>query len=114
MILMFHLQCSMTDTDNKNKEGVDLRDIKYRKQGYSIIKTTDRKIRGRKFVVFKNGDFKKFHTHVTTLNIGKTMIFLVANNKMPKSNNKDFIESLIRLSENEGYIKKLKQRLKNN
>lgn len=91
-----------------------MRDIKYKKLGYTIIKSTDKKVKGKKFVVFKEGDFKKYHTHVSTLDIGKTMIHIVANSILPKSNNKDFIESLIRLSDDKSYVKQLEKRLENN
>lgn len=91
-----------------------MRDIKYRKSGFVIIKSTDKRVSGKRFVVFKDGDFKKHHTHVTTLDLGKTMINIVVNELIPKSNNKDFIESLIRLSSNKRYVKMLENKLKNN
>ncbi|MGL5765018.1 MAG: hypothetical protein ACRCX8_05185 [Sarcina sp.] len=91
-----------------------MRDVKYKKLGYTIIKTTDTKVKSKKFVVFKDGEFKKHHTHVSSIDIGKTMINIVANNIIPKSNNKEFIESLIRLSSSKDYIKKLENKLKKN
>lgn len=91
-----------------------MRNIKYKKLGYVIIKTTDKKVKSKKFVVFKEGDFKRHHTHVSTLDIGKSMIHIVTNNILPKSKNKDFIESLMRLSINGKYIKQLEKRLENN
>lgn len=90
-----------------------MRDIKYKKSNYTIIKSTDKKVR-KKFVVFRDGDFKRHHTHVSSLDIGKTMINLVSSNILPKSNNKEFIESLIRLSKDKSYVKKLENKLKNN
>ena len=86
-----------------------MRDIKYKKLGYTIIKTTDKKVKGKKYVVFKDGDFKRHHTHVSTLEIGKTMINIVANGITPKSNNQEFIKSLIRLSKNRDYVKNLEK-----
>lgn len=91
-----------------------MRDIKYKKLGFTIIRTTDNKIKSKKYVVFKNGKFKMYHTHVSTLDIGKAMIDIVGNKKMPKSKNKDFIESLIRLSDDKSYTEMLKNRLKHN
>ena len=91
-----------------------MRDIKYKKLGYTIIRTTDRNVKGKKYVVFKDGDFKRHHTHVSTLEIGKAMINIVANKITPKSDNQEFIKSLIRLSKDRDYIKKLENRLKNN
>jgi len=87
------------------------RNIKYKKQGYTIIKTMDKKVKSRKYIVFKDGDFKKHHTHVSTLKLAKTMIDIVANEKKPSSKNKDFIDSLIRLSTNKQYIQTLQDML---
>lgn len=91
-----------------------MRDIKYKKRGYTIIKVTDKRVKTNKFVVFKDGKFKQYHTHVKTLDIGKAMIDLVVNKKTPRSKNKDFIESLIRLSDDNSYKELLKNRLKHN
>lgn len=91
-----------------------MRDIKYKKCGYTIIKSTDNRVKGKKYVVFKDGEFKKHHTHVSTLDIGKTMINIVASGITPRSNNQEFIMSLIRLSKDRDYVKNLEKRLKNN
>lgn len=90
------------------------RNIKYKKQGYTIIKSTDKRVKKRKFIVFKDGEFNKHHTHVSTFNLAKTMIDVVANEKIPTSKNKEFIESLIRLSKNKKYIEILQNKLTNN
>lgn len=91
-----------------------MRDIKYKKQGFTIIRTTDNKVKSKKYVVFRDGKFKKYHTHVGSLDIGKAMIGIVGNKKIPKSKNKDFIESLIRLSDDKSYTEMLKNKLKHN
>jgi hypothetical protein len=89
------------------------RNIKYKKQGYTIIKTMDKKVKLRKYIVFKDGNFKKQHTHVSTFKLAKTMIDIVVNEKKPTSKNKDFIDSLIRLSTNKQYIQTLQDVLTN-
>lgn len=90
------------------------RNVKHKKQGYTIIRTNDSKVKSKKFIVFKDGSFNKNHTHVSTLELGKTMIDIVVKEKNPTSRDREFIKSLIRLSSNERYINLLKRKLTNN
>ena len=81
----------MSDVIYRNREFIILK----KKKGFIIVNT--------------NKDFKKGHTHIKNYNMAKTIINLVKNKKIPKSKNKYIINSLIRLSNDKDYIKKLKE-----
>lgn len=77
-------------------------DVVYRNREFIII----RKYTGY-IIINTKKEFKKGHTHIKNYNMAKTIINLVKANKEPKSKNKYIIDSLIRLSNNHEYIKKL-------
>ena len=79
-------------------------DVIYRKKEYIII----RKYTGY-IIINTKKDFNKGHTHIKNYNMAKTLINLVKNNKLPKSNNSYILDSLIRLSDNKEYIKELEK-----
>lgn len=54
--------------------------------------------------------FKNGHTHVHKYDICMIMIKLISNKKIPKNRSKYFIESLIRISDDEEYVDKIKNR----
>ncbi|MGL5718006.1 MAG: hypothetical protein ACRCX2_33695 [Paraclostridium sp.] len=60
-------------------------------------------------VININKDFKCGHTHLKSFKASKTAIDLVLNRKIPRSTNFYYLESLIRLSDDEIYIKKLNE-----
>ncbi|MDP4178349.1 MAG: hypothetical protein Q8900_08445 [Bacillota bacterium] len=57
----------------------------------------------------KNKDFEKGHTHVQKYGTCMVMIKLVEKKQIPRSRSKYFIESLIRLSNDSKYTKKIKE-----
>lgn len=65
------------------------------KNGYVVINT-------RK--TFDSG-----HTHFKNLNASKKLINLAINKKIPKSNSNYFLDSLIRISNDEKYIEKIQE-----
>lgn len=72
-----------------------------------------------KYLIFrvKNGyivynskkEFDDGHTHLKHFNACKTLIDLSCKKKLPRSNSIYFISSLIRISDDEKYIEKLKE-----
>lgn len=60
-------------------------------------------------VININKEFKAGHTHLKSFKASKTAIDLVLNKKIPKSTNFYYLESLIRLSDDEAYIEKIDQ-----
>lgn len=79
-------------------------DVIYRKKEYIIIRKHSGYI-----IINTQKDFKEGHTHIKNYNMAKTLINLVKNNKLPKSNNLYILDSLIRLSANKNYIKELEK-----
>ena len=61
-----------------------------------------------------NKPFEDGHTHINNFNTAKYLAYLIAYKRMPKNNHLSFylIDSLIRLSDDNKYINKLKD-LKN-
>lgn len=60
-------------------------------------------------VININKDFKEGHTHLKSFKASKTAIDLVLNRKIPRSTNFYYLESLVRLSDDEAYIEKIYQ-----
>ena len=60
-------------------------------------------------VINTNKQFEDGHTHLKSYKASKTAIDLVINRKIPKSTNFYYLESLIRISEDKNYIKKLRE-----
>lgn len=79
-------------------------DVVYRRKEFLVI----RKYTGY-IIINTKKTFKKGHTHIKNYNMAKTIIDLVKNKKIPKSKNKYIIDSLIRLSNDKEYIKKLEE-----
>lgn len=67
------------------------------------------KVQNGYIVININKDFKCGHTHLKSFKASKTAIDLVLNRKVPRSTNFYYLESLIRLSDNEAYAEKLEQ-----
>lgn len=77
--------------------------VKYAKSTFVIFQE------GYDYIVFnKRGKFEDNHTHIKDLGVGRLMIKLVMNRELPESKSERFITSLIRLSNDEDYIEKLK------
>ena len=53
--------------------------------------------------------FQEGHTHLKHFEAAKTAIDLVIRKKIPKSTHGYYLTSLIRLSEDDGYINKIKE-----
>lgn len=77
-------------------------DLVYIKNNFIITKVENGYI-----VINTSKEFKKGHTHLKSFKASKTAIDLVLNKKIPKSTNFYYLESLIRLSDNEAYIEKI-------
>lgn len=76
----------------------------YRRKNYNIYKTTN-----HSFIVHNtNKKFERGHTHINNYNTAKIVISMSLNKTVPKHLNKYLIESIIRISTDENYIKKLK------
>lgn len=76
----------------------------YQSPDFKVYKTGDGYI-----VHNRHKDFKYGHTHVKNYDICMVMIKLVEKKKMPKSHSRYFIESILRISDDRKYIKKIKQ-----
>lgn len=76
-------------------------------------------IKYRHFSITKKGDgylvvntdkpFKKGHTHVNRHDVAEILCKLAHRKQMPKSKSKWFIESLIRISDDIGYVNRLRR-----
>lgn len=78
----------------------------YQNTNYKVYKTEDG------FIVHNiYKDFKKGHTHVQKYETCMIMIKLLKNKRMPKSKSRYFIESLLRLSDDDNYSNELEQLL---
>lgn len=73
----------------------------YRRNKYIIVPVCSDYL-----VINTNKIFKKGHTHVKKINTAKMLINLAIFKEIPK--NPYFIQNLIRISDDENYIKKLK------
>lgn len=81
---------------------MDNNEVVYRKQGFIIIRVDNGFI-----VINTTKEFKEGHTHIKSLEVGKTLIDCALHNKMPKTRNLYLLQSLIRISSNEKQIKDL-------
>lgn len=76
----------------------------YQKNQYIIFKVSDG------LVVYNTEKrFKDGHTHLKSFRVAKTIIELSIKRKFPSSHDPYFIDSLIRISDNQEYIFKLKE-----
>jgi hypothetical protein len=66
-------------------------------------------IKGGYIAYNRKKDFQEGHTHLRNFNSAKTAIDLVSKQKVPKSTDKYYLTSLMRLSNDEKYIKKIKE-----
>ncbi|MBV7274581.1 hypothetical protein [Clostridium thailandense] len=74
----------------------------YQNPDFKIYKAGDGYIVHNKHKNFKDG-----HTHVKNYDICMIMIKLIERKEMPKSKNRYFIQSLIRISNDKKYISKI-------
>ena len=66
-------------------------------------------IKGGYIAYNRKKDFQNGHTHLKSFNSAKTAIDLVSKKKVPKSTDKYYLTSLMRLSNDEEYIRKIKE-----
>ncbi|WP_242990641.1 hypothetical protein [Clostridium tetanomorphum] len=63
---------------------------------------------GNEFIIHNTKKkFRNGHTHVHKYKICMIMIKLIKHKELPKNHNKYFLESLIRISDDKDYIKKI-------
>ena len=74
----------------------------YQNPDFKIYKAGDGYIVHNKHKNFKDG-----HTHVKNYDICMIMIKLIERKEMPKSKNRYFIQSLIRISNDKKYISRI-------
>ena len=77
--------------------------IIYRRGDYIIIKTK----RKSYIVINKKKSFKQGHTHTKDFKYSKSLIDLSIRKKLPRKPNRKIIISLIRISNDEKYVKAL-------
>lgn len=77
----------------------------YKKKNFSIIKID----KGGFIVINKNKLFEEGHTHLESFNVAKMIIDLAINKSMPRHLSQYLLISLIRISEDEEYIRKLRE-----
>lgn len=92
----------MSEIPNFNKRK-DNSIIIYRRGDYIIIKTK----RKSYIVINKKKSFKQGHTHTKDFKYSKSLIDLSIRKKLPRKPNRKVIISLIRISNDEKYIKAL-------
>lgn len=76
----------------------------YRRKNYNIYKAG----KGNFIVHNTNKKFEKGHTHINNYNAAKTVISMSLNKTVPCHLSKYLIESIVRISTDENYIKQLK------
>lgn len=76
----------------------------YSKNEYIVVKNKNGYIVINTKKTFDNG-----HTHFKNLEASKKLIHLAIHKKIPKTNSDYFLESLIRISNDEKYINKIKE-----
>lgn len=81
----------------------------YNKKSYYIYKVS----KNRYIVYNSKKEFKYGHTHINNYNTAKYVINLSIYNTVPNHLSKYLIESLIRISTDKTYIKKLEMSLRN-
>lgn len=79
-----------------------MRSYIYRYENFAIKETCD----GDYVVVNVNSSYDK-HSHVKSVKIGKIICKLASKKKLPRSKDIYFINSLIRISSNREYIRRL-------
>ena len=92
----------MSEIPNFNKRK-DNSIIIYRRGDYIIIKTK----RKSYIVINKKKSFKQGHTHTKDFKYSKSLIDLSIRKKLPRKPNRKIIISLIRISNDEKYVKAL-------
>ena len=92
----------MSEIPNFNKRK-DNSIIIYRRGDYIIIKTKKKSY----IVINKKKSFKQGHTHTKDFKYSKSLIDLSIRKKLPRKPNRKVIISLIRISNDEKYIKAL-------
>lgn len=81
----------------------------YQKKNFAIIKIE----KSGYIVINKNKDFEDGHTHLESFKAAKMIIYLAINKLIPNHLSQYLIISLIRISEDSDYIKKLETLLAN-
>ena len=94
----------MSEIPNFNKHK-DNSIVIYRRKSYIIIKTN----RKSYIVINKKKSFKQGHTHTKDFKYSKSIIDLAIRKKLPRKPNQKIITSLIRISDDENYIKNLEE-----
>ena len=77
----------------------------YKKRNYVIYSNT------KEFIIHnKNKEFQKGHSHINNFNTAKYLIDLAIYSRIPNRESIYFLETLIRISNDEEYIKRLRIR----
>lgn len=76
----------------------------YSKNEYVVIRSKNGYV-----VINSKKQFDNGHTHFKNLDASKKLINLAIHKKIPKSNSNYFLDSLIRISNDEKYIEKIKE-----
>lgn len=96
----------MRDIPKHNKRNNNVKKV-YELDKFIILKVYNRNKTG--FIVYNtNKDWGCGHTHINTFNMAKTIISNVYRKQLPKTKNAYLLESHIRISDNEGYINRVK------
>lgn len=84
-----------------NMKWVDILNTIYRKKNYSIYK-----VKKNQYIVHNtNKIFKEGHTHINNYHAAKMIIQLSITKTIPLHLSKYLLESIIRISEDENYIR---------
>lgn len=94
----------MSEIPNFNKKK-DNSTVIYRRRNYIIIKNHKKSY----IVINRKKSFKNGHTHTRDFKYSKSLIDLSVRKKLPRKSNKKIIISLLRIADDEKYIKALQE-----
>lgn len=94
----------MSEIPNFNKKK-DNSTVIYRRRNYIIIKNHKKSY----IVINRKKSFKNGHTHTRDFKYSKSLIDLAIRKKLPRKSNKKIIISLLRIADDEKYIKALQE-----
>lgn len=94
----------MSEIPNFNKKK-DNSTVIYRRRNYIIIKNHKKSY----IVINRKKSFKNGHTHTRDFKYSKSLIDLSIRKKLPRKSNKKIIISLLRIADDEKYIKALQE-----
>lgn len=94
----------MSEIPNFNKKK-DNSIVIYRRRNYIIIKNHKKSY----IVINRKKSFKNGHTHTRDFKYSKSLIDLAIRKKLPRKSNKKIIISLLRIADDEKYIKALQE-----